>query len=71
MEREREELQMRRDTRQRKRAFAELRAISGQDRMVGAPVHVISFGKQAINTAVLGLMAPESVVLIEREELEP
>ena len=39
---------MRRDTRQRKRALAGLRAIAGKERMLGTMVRVISTGKQAL-----------------------
>lgn len=62
---------MRPDTRQRKRALAGLRAISGEDRMLGTLVRVISSGKQALETVMLemGRMVAESVMLIEREEV--
>ena len=62
---------MRQDTRQRKRALTGLRAISGQDRMLGTLVHVISSGKQALDAVMLemGRMVAESVMLIEREEV--
>ena len=62
---------MRRDTRQRKRALAGLRAISGQDEMLGTLVRVISSGKQALDAVMLemGRMVAESVMLMEREEV--
>ena len=62
---------MRPDTRQRKHAMAGLRAISGQDRMLGTLVRVISSGKQALDAVMLemGRMVAESVMLIEREEI--
>ena len=62
---------MRRDTRQRKRALAGLRAISGQDEMLGTLVRVISSGKQALDAVMLemGRLVAESVMLMEREEV--
>ena len=62
---------MRPDTRQRKHAMAGLRAISGQDRMLGILVRVISSGKQALDAVMLemGRMVAESILLIEREEV--
>ena len=62
---------MRPDTRQRKHAMAGLRAISGQDRMLGTLVRVIRSGKQALDAVMLemGRMVAESIMLIEREEL--
>lgn len=62
---------MRRDTRQRKHAMAGLRAIAGEDRMLGTLVRVISSGKQALDAVMLemGRMVAESVMLIEREEV--
>ncbi len=62
---------MRRDTRQRKRSLAGLRAISGQDEMLGTLVRVISSGKQALDAVMLemGRMVAESVMLMEREEV--
>lgn len=62
---------MRRDTRQRKRALAGLRAISGQDAMLGTLVRVIRSGKQALDAVMLemGRMVAESVMLMEREEV--
>lgn len=44
---------MTRDTRQRTRALAGLRAISGQDGMLGTLVRVISSGKQALDAVML------------------
>ena len=62
---------MRRDTRQRKHAMAGLRAIAGEERMLGTLVHVIRSGKQALDAVMLemGRMVAESVMLIEREEV--
>jgi len=62
---------MRSDTRQRKRALAGLRAISGQDAMLGTLVRVIRSGKQALDAVMLemGRMVAESVMLMEREEV--
>ena len=62
---------MRSDTRQRKRALAGLRAIAGEERMLGTLVRVISSGKQALDAVMLemGRMVAESVMLIEREEM--
>lgn len=62
---------MTRGTRQRKRALAGLRAISGQDGMLGVLVRVISSGKQALDAVMLerGRLVAESVMLIEREEV--
>ena len=62
---------MRRDTRQRKRALAGLRAISGRDEMLGTLVRVIRSGKQALDAVMLemGRMVAESVMLMEREEV--
>ena len=62
---------MRRDTRQRKHAMAGLRAIAGEERMLGILVRVISPDKQALDAVMLerGRMVAESVMLIEREEV--
>lgn len=62
---------MRPDTRQRKHAMAGLRAIEGQDRMLGTLVRVIRSGKQALDAVMLemGRLVAESIMLIEREEL--
>ena len=62
---------MRRDTRQRKTALAGLRAIAGEEQMLGTMVRVISAGKQALDAVMLemGRMVAESVMLIEREEM--
>jgi putative transposase len=62
---------MTRDTRRRKRALAGLRAISGQDGMLGPLVRVISSGKQALDAVMLemGRLVAESVMLMEREEV--
>ena len=56
---------MRPDTRQRKHAMAGLRAISGQDRMLGTLVRVISSGRQALDAVMLemGRMVAESIML--------
>lgn len=62
---------MTRDTRQRKRALAGLKAMSGRDGMLGVLVRVISSGKQALDAVMLemGRLVAESVMLIEREEV--
>ncbi|MDF0651145.1 MAG: IS256 family transposase [Nitrospira sp.] len=62
---------MRRDTRQRKHAMAGLRAMAGEERMLGTMVRVINSGKQALDAVMLemGRMVAESVMLIEREEV--
>jgi hypothetical protein len=62
---------MRRDTKQPKRAMAGLRAISGEQQMLGSLVCVISSGKQVLDAMMLemGRMVAESIMLIEREEL--
>ena len=62
---------MRRDTKQRKRALAGLRAISGQDEMLGTLVRVIYSGKQARDAVMLamGRMVAERVMLMAREEV--
>lgn len=62
---------MRRETRQRKRVVAGLRAMAGEDRMLGTLVRVIHAGKQALDAVMLemGRMVGESIMLIEREEL--
>ncbi|MEQ1845021.1 MAG: IS256 family transposase [Nitrospira sp.] len=62
---------MRPETKQRKHAMAGLRAISGQDRLLGTLVRVISSGKQALDAVMLemGRLVAESIMLIEREEL--
>ena len=62
---------MRPDTRQRKHTLAGLRAISGQDRLLGTLVRVISSGKQVLDAVMLemGRLVAESIMLIEREEL--
>ncbi len=62
---------MRRDTRQRERALAGWRALSGQDEMLGTLVRVIRSGKQALDVVMLemGRMVAESVMLMEREEV--
>ena len=61
---------MRRDTRQRKRALAGWRAISGQDEMLGTLVRVIRSGKQALDAVMLemGRMVAESVMLMWAHE---
>lgn len=54
---------MRQETRPRKHTMARLRAILGQDRMLGTLVRVISSGKQALDTVMLemGRMVAESI----------
>ncbi len=62
---------MRRETRQRKQALAGLRAMTGEDRMLGTLVRVIHSGKQALDAVMLemGRMVGESIMLMEREEI--
>jgi hypothetical protein len=50
--------------------MAGLRAISGEQQMLGTLVHVIGSGKRALDTVMLemGRMVAESIMLIEREE---
>jgi hypothetical protein len=61
---------MRQETRQRKHTMAGLRAISGEQQMLGTLVHVIGSGKRALDAVMLemGRMVAESIMLIEREE---
>jgi hypothetical protein len=62
---------MRRDTRQRKHAMTGLRAIAGEERMLGTLVRVIHSGKQALDAVMLemGRLVGESIMLMEREEI--
>ncbi len=62
---------MRHETRHRKHALAGLRAISGDQQLLGTLVRVIGSGKQALDAVMLemGRMVAESIMLIEREEL--
>lgn len=62
---------MRTETKQRKHALAGLRAISGDQQLLGTLVRVIGSGKQALDAVMLemGRMVAESIMLIEREEL--
>ncbi|MEX2492634.1 MAG: transposase [Nitrospirales bacterium] len=62
---------MRPDTKQRKQAMTGLKAISGEQQMLGVLTRVIHTGKQALDAVMLemGRMVAESVMLIEREEL--
>lgn len=62
---------MRHDTRQRKHAMTGLRAISGEQQMLGILTRMIHSGKQALDAVMLemGRLVAESVMLIEREEL--
>ena len=62
---------MRQETRHRKHAMAGLRAISGEQQLLGTLVRVIGSGKQALDAVMLemGRMVAESILLIEREEL--
>jgi len=62
---------MRSDTRQRKHTIAGLRAISGEQQMLGTRVRVIGSGKQALDAVMreMGRRVAESIMLIEREEL--
>lgn len=61
---------MRRETRQRKRVFAGLRARTGEDGMLGTLVRIIQSGKQALDAVMLemGRLVAESILLMEREE---
>jgi len=60
---------MRSDTRQRKHTMAGLRALSGEQQMLGTLVRVIGSGKQALDAVMLemGRMVAESIMLIERD----
>jgi hypothetical protein len=62
---------MKRDTRQRKRALGGLRAIAGDQEMLGPQVRVISSGKQALDAVMLemGRLVAESILLMESEEV--
>ena len=62
---------MRTETRQRKHAMAGLRAISGEQQLLGTLVRVIGSGKQALDAVMLemGGMVAESVMLMERKEV--
>lgn len=62
---------MRRETRQRKRALAGLRAMAGEERLLGTMVRVIHSGKQSLDAVMLemGRIVAESVMLMEREEV--
>lgn len=62
---------MRQDTKRRKHSVAGLRAIAGEDRMLGTMVRVIHSGKQALDAVMLemGRLVAESVLLMEREEV--
>ena len=50
---------MRRDTRQRKHALAGLRAISGEQQLLGTLVRVIGSGKQALDEVMLEMRSEE------------
>lgn len=62
---------MRQATKQRKHSVVGLRAIAGEDRMLGTMVRVIHSGKQALDAVMLemGRLVAESVLLMEREEV--
>ncbi|MBI3809293.1 MAG: hypothetical protein HY284_02390 [Nitrospirae bacterium] len=62
---------MRTDTRQRKHAMAGLRAISGDQQLLGVLTRVLHSDKQALDAVMLemGWIVAESVILIEREEV--
>lgn len=62
---------MRQDTRQRKHAMAGLRALAGDQQMLGVLTRVLHSGKQALDAVMLemGRLVAESVMLIEREEV--
>jgi len=62
---------MRRETRQRKQVLVGLRAIAGEDRMLGTLVRVIHSGKRALDAVMLemGRMVGESIILMERAEI--
>ncbi len=59
------------ETKQRKRAMAGMRAITGEQKILGTLVRVINLGKRALDGVMLemGRMFVESIMLIEREEL--
>ena len=59
------------ETKQRKRAMAGMRAITGEQKILGTLVRVINLGKRALDGVMLemGRMFVESLMLIEREEL--
>ncbi|MDH4086588.1 MAG: hypothetical protein OEV27_01925 [Nitrospira sp.] len=61
---------MRRDTSQRKRALAGMKALAGQEEMLGTLLRVISAGKQALDAVMreMGRLVAESIMLMEREE---
>jgi putative transposase len=62
---------MRPDTRQRKKAMTGLRALTGEQQMLGVLTRVLQTGKQALDAVMLemGRLVAESIMLIEREEL--
>jgi putative transposase len=62
---------MREDTRQCKHTMAELRAILGEQQVLGILTRVIHSGKQALDAVMLemGRLVAESVMLIEREKI--
>lgn len=62
---------MRIDTKQRKKAMAGYREMSGTDQARRALYKVISHGKQALDEVFIdmGRMLAESIMLMEREEL--
>jgi putative transposase len=62
---------MRIDTRKRKNAMVGLKAISGEQELLGTLFRVINQGKAALDGVMLdmGRMVAESIMLMEREEL--
>jgi transposase-like protein len=62
---------MRIDTKQRKKAMAGFRQMTGQAQALGVLTRVITSGKQALDEVMLemGRTLAESIMLIEREEL--
>jgi hypothetical protein len=65
---------MRNDTRQRKHAMAGLRAIAGEERMLGTLVRVIRSGKLALDAVMLEMgrmVAERSCCSSERRSRDP
>lgn len=59
------------DTKQRKKAMAGFREISGKEKTLGMLINVINNGKKALDSLMLdlGRSLAESIMLIEREEI--
>ena len=59
------------NTKQRKKAMAGFRELSGREKSLDALVEVINHGKQALDSLMLdmGRSIAESIMLIEREEI--